>query len=181
METTRFEQRDYRGATIEDLEIKPAISINPTTSITKALDLSFENEFTYLPVIHETNKKLLGVLNVEHLRNNPDLITKNDLKPIVKTFMFWFNNKARTRYEAEQKQGQGSNEPTPLNTKIIIPYGTGSKQYTVLTPFTPLEDLAAFFNTGNFFAIITENDGRFVYGVTTPDDLRKYQKARPKL
>lgn len=181
METTQFTRRDYRGATIEDLNIMPAMSINPTTSITRALEISFENEFTYLPVIHEKNKKLLGVLNVEHLRNNPDLVARNDLNPIVKTFMFWFNNKARVKYEAEQKDGTGSTEPTPVNTKIITPYGNGSKHYTVLTPFTPLEDLAAFFNSGNFFAIITENDGKFVYGVTTPDDLRKYEKARPKL
>lgn len=178
METSQFKHRDYRGATIEDLDIKPAISINPTTSISAALDLSFENEFTYLPVIHEVNKKLLGVLNVEHLRNNPDLITKYE--PIVKTFMFWFSNNVRKRYAAEHEQSKKINT-TPINAKIITPYGTGSKDYTVLTPYTPLEDLAKFFNSGNYFAIITENDGKFVYGVATPDDLIKYEKARPKL
>lgn len=177
METTMFTNRDYRGATVEDLDIKPAISINPMTNIYDALEISYENEFTYLPVIDERNKKLLGVLNVEHLRNNPDLIKSNDLEPIVQTFMFWFNKNARRKYLADKNHKQ----TTPLNTKIVKPVGASSSEYTILSPFSPLEDLAAFFNSGNYFAIITETNGNFVYGVATPDDLRRYEKARPKL
>lgn len=65
-----FSSRDYRGSTIEDLNIPQAISINPSTSLYEAIAVGYENEFTYLPVIHEETKRLLGVINVEDIRNN---------------------------------------------------------------------------------------------------------------
>lgn len=165
-----FTRSDYRGATVEDLDIRPAISINPSTRLDRAMEVAFENEFTYLPVIHETNKRLLGVLHVGAL--NSDTFTNGALKPIAKNHMLWFSQAAR------QKHTDETLKPTPLNTKILRPRG---KQYQVLTPMTPLEQLAAFFNAGNFFAIITNGEGSLVYGVVTPDDLLKYEQARPKL
>lgn len=168
---------DYRGATVEDLDIRPAISINPSTPLDRAIEVSFEHEFTYLPVIHETNKRLLGVLNVEQIKGNAQKLRKSALKPITKNYMLWFNPNARAKYEQEII----TKNTTPLNLKILKPKASKGKSFQVLTPLTPLEGLAQFFNTGNFFAIITNGDGNLVYGVVTPEDLIKYEHSRPRL
>lgn len=168
-----FPKVDYRGATVEDLDIRPAISINPSTSLNRAMEVSFENEFTYLPVIDETHKTLLGVLNVEYLEKN----RLGNVEPITKNYMLWFSQTARERYE----KNFSKKTATPLNSKIIKPTAGKGKHFHVLTPLTPLETLAEFFNAGNFFAIITNGEGNLVYGVVTPEDLTKYEHARPHL
>ncbi|EEQ41701.1 putative cystathionine beta-synthase [Clavispora lusitaniae] len=167
MNPTLFHTVDYRGATVEDLDIRPAISINPGTSIDRAIHVAFENEFSFLPVIHEAHKTLLGVLNVEEAKRAPP-------KDITKNHMLWFSQRARSNYEKESK----THEKTPVNSKIFRP---SSRKYHVLTPLTSLEELAAFFNDGNYFAIITNGDGNLVYGVVTPEDLLKYEHSRPRL
>ncbi|KAI5950526.1 hypothetical protein CANMA_005186 [Candida margitis] len=187
--TTIFTTQDYRGATIEDLNIPLAISTNPTSSIYDAIEIGYEYEFTYLPVIHELNKRLLGVVNLEQFKaNSPssDSPSADSLKePIVFNYMLWFNPSTKRKYEQvilqkNPKGGNGTNgvgNTTP-KTKILKPRG---KRYSVLTPYSPLEDLASFFNRGNYFAIITNDSGNFVYGVVTPQDLSKYEQSRPKL
>ncbi|KAG7663145.1 uncharacterized protein J8A68_003323 [[Candida] subhashii] len=176
-----FHIRDYRGATIEDLNIPPAISVTPSTSLFEAIEIAYENEFTYLPVIHEVNKRLLGVLNVDTL--TIDRIKRSFLKPIVKNYMLWFNQNAREKYQQEHQEGK--QEPgaakRSIKTTILKPKTPKGKRYQILTPLTPLEELAEFFNTGTYFAIITNGQGNFVYGVATPQDLMKYENARPKL
>lgn len=167
---------DYRGAVIEDLDIRPAISINPSTTIDRAIHVSFENEFTFLPVIHEVHKTLLGVLNVEPLKADPAKVKSSTMLPIAKNYMLWFSQRARQNYESEATE---ANTSTPVNSKIFRP--RGSKKFEVLTPLCTLETLAAFFNSGNYFAIITNGDGNLVYGVVTPEDLIKYEHARPRL
>lgn len=171
-----FHVLDYRGATIEDLDIRPAISISPLISLRKAFQVAFENEFTFLPVILNINKRLLGVLNM--LEANPELLKNGNA--LVKDHMLWFSQTAKERY-LKEAENSGSEDKTPLNTKIFKPRPSGGKLYEVLTPMSPLEDLAKFFNSGNYFAIITTGEGNLVYGVVTPEDLSKYEKSRPRL
>lgn len=170
-----FHIRDYKGATIEDLDIRPAISVNPSTTLKKAFQVSFEHEFSYLPVIHETNKRLLGVLNLQKL-NHAEVLKNGDAE-FAKDHMLWFSNKAKERYELGKPALATT---TPLNSKIFKPRPAG-KGYFVLTPMSPLEDLSSFFNSGNYFAIITNGEGNLVYGVVTPEDLTKYEHSRPRL
>lgn len=181
MSVTTFARTDYRGATIEDLDIKPAISINPTTHLLEALEISYENEFTYLPVIHEESRKLLGVLNVEEIKKSLETYKKSTLKPEVRYFMLWFHQGVREKYERASSTRSTTPEKTPINSTIMKPGSSSGKRYQILTPLTSLEDLATFFNSGEFFAIVTNPEGNFVYGVATPDDLKKYEKSRPKL
>lgn len=181
-EVVLFHIRDYRGATVEDLDIRPAISINPLMGIQDALEIAFENEFTYLPVIHEENKRLLGILNVEDLKKDSSKVSRSFLKPIVKNYMFWFHRIAKERYEKEHDANSTTTSTTTsattVKTKMLKPR---NKKYNVITPLTPLEELAAFFNKGVYFAIITNAEENFVYGVATPEDLIKYENSRPKL
>jgi hypothetical protein len=58
------------------------------------------------------------------------------------------------------------------------------KKYQVITMATPLEDLEAFFEgygTGQKqeFAVITDERRRFVLGVATACDLKKFVERRP--
>ena len=140
-----FQTRDYRGATIEDLNIPLAVSINPTTSIYEAIGIAFENEFTYLPVIHERTKRLLGVINIGELKSNGNKL-KEVYLPIVKSYMIWFNQSAKRKYEQENKKVLSSNRTAPKTT-ILKPRG---KRYEVLTPMTPLE-VGRIFQPGKLF------------------------------
>ena len=170
--TPIFTTRDYRGATVEDLNIPQAISTNPTSSIYDAIEIGYEYDFTYLPVIHEVNRRLLGVVNLEQFKTlSPD-------KQPVFNYMLWFNPSTKRKYEQDILHKSDMSKTTPPKTKILKPRG---KRYSVLTPYSPLEDLASFFNRGNYFAIITNDLGSFVYGVVTPEDLIKFEKSRPKL
>lgn len=171
-----FRLRDYRGATVEDLDFKPAISVNPLTSINEALEIAFENEFTYLPVIDENNRKLLGVLNVDDIKSQHE---RSFLKPVVKNYMYWFHQKSRENYE-KRTQNSPQIKKTSINTSIKRP-GSKAKRFDIITPMTPLEELASFFNEGYYFAIVTNGAGSIVYGVLTPEDLRKYENSRPRL
>lgn len=179
MSPVLFKQRDYRGATVEDLDIKPAISINPSTLLDEALEISFEHEFSYLPVINESNKKLLGIFDVESVKNNKQ---HHPNQPTVSSTMLWFNQKARENYlkQMDAQQNQGTKLKTAPNSTIKKPQSKG-KGYYIITPDTALEQLAEFFNSGVYFALITNGEGTIVYGVATPEDLEKFEKARPKL
>lgn len=60
------------------------------------------------------------------------------------------------------------------------------KAYRVITMETPLEELEAFFRAGvvegpwvQEFAVITDENRRFVLGVATVPDLEEFVKRRP--
>jgi hypothetical protein len=60
------------------------------------------------------------------------------------------------------------------------------RTYTVITMQTPLEELEGFFRGGvsegpwkEDFAVITDNNRRFVLGVATVSDLEEFVKRRP--
>ena len=117
------------------------------------------------------------MINIGELKSNGNKLKRSILAPIVKSYMIWFNQSAKRKYEQENKKVLSSNRTAPKTT-ILKPRG---KRYEVLTPMTPLEKLAEFFNLGNYFAIVTNGHGDFVYGVVTPQDLMKYEQSRPKL
>lgn len=59
-------------------------------------------------------------------------------------------------------------------------------KYTTITPYTPLEELAKFFR-GEFsgekqdFAVVTDENRKFVIGVVTDTDLAEFEKRRPSV
>lgn len=62
------------------------------------------------------------------------------------------------------------------------------KKYEVITMETPLEDLERFFFGGagsqggkpqRWFAVVTDEERRFVLGVATVDDLERFVERRP--
>lgn len=77
---------DYRGAVVEDLDLLPALSVYPDTTLQDALDKSFEHNFSYLPVLSH-HRRLLGYLTAEQLQSNPNT------QDAVKNHYFRFKGK----------------------------------------------------------------------------------------
>ncbi|KAH7326533.1 hypothetical protein B0I35DRAFT_475169 [Stachybotrys elegans] len=143
----------YRGATVEDLDPPAALSLNPSDAISLALLSAFERDYTHLTVVDSETRALLGYISIPHLQA---LIDGGKVKPEdpLKAAMTRFQRKGRT--------------------------------YTVITMQTPLEELEGFFRGGvpegpwkEDFAVITDNNRRFVLGVATVSDLEEFVKRRP--
>ncbi|KAI5847361.1 hypothetical protein DFP73DRAFT_545008 [Morchella snyderi] len=58
----------YRGATVEDLDLPPALSITPTTPIATALAMCYDRDYSQLTVVSPTTRALLGYLSVPRLK-----------------------------------------------------------------------------------------------------------------
>ncbi|CDH58000.1 cystathionine beta-synthase [Lichtheimia corymbifera JMRC:FSU:9682] len=62
----------YRAASVEDLQLPAAVTIPPTATVSYALDLMLEREFSQLPVIRTDNKKLVGYVSLTTLQERLD-------------------------------------------------------------------------------------------------------------
>ncbi|KAG8526977.1 uncharacterized protein KY384_008406 [Bacidia gigantensis] len=142
----------YRGATVEDLDPPSALSVRPTDSISIALRSAYERDYTHLTVVSEDTRALLGYLSIPRLKQ---LLKDGSVKEsdVVQQAMHKFNRKG--------------------------------KVYQVITMNTPLEELETFFDRGNDengagdFAVVTDENRRFVLGVATKGDLEEFVKRRP--
>lgn len=143
----------YRGATVEDLDPPAALSLNPSDAISLALLSAFEREYTHLTIVDSETRALLGYISIPHLQAQLD---SGNVKPDDPL------SAAMTRF---QRKGQ---------------------RYQVITMETPLEQLESFFRGGEEesswkqeFAVITDENRRFVLGVATAQDLEEFVKRRP--
>lgn len=60
----------YRGSTVEDLQLSPAVSVPTTATIGAALQVAFDHDYEQLPVLSSTNgnRKLLGYIDVKKIK-----------------------------------------------------------------------------------------------------------------
>ncbi|KAM0514659.1 hypothetical protein ACHAPE_006655 [Trichoderma viride] len=143
----------YRGATVEDLDPPAALSLNPSDAINIAMLSAFEREYTHLTIVDSETRALLGYIAIPHLQS---LLEAGRVKPSDPV------SAAMTRF---QRKG---------------------RKYQVITLQTPLEELEGFFR-GNVsggpwkeeFAVVTDENRRFVLGVATVQDLEEFVKRRP--
>ena len=142
----------YRGATVEDLDPPAALSLTPSDSISLALLSAFERDYTHLTVVDSTTRALLGYISIPQLQA---LLEQGKVKP---------EDEVRTAMVRFRRRGA---------------------QYRVITMDTPLEELDAFFagaatnGQKQDFAVITDDNRRFVLGVATVQDLEEFAKRRP--
>ncbi|KAM4059477.1 cystathionine beta-synthase [Hirsutella rhossiliensis] len=143
----------YRGATVEDLDPPAALSLNPSDSISVALLAAFERDYTHLTVVAADTRALVGYISIPHLQALLDAHRVQPQDPL---------SAAMTRF---QRRGRA---------------------YRVITMDTPLEELEDFFRAGvpdgpwkQEFAVITDDNRRFVLGVATVQDLEEFVKRRP--
>ncbi|KAF4510562.1 hypothetical protein G6O67_002439 [Ophiocordyceps sinensis] len=143
----------YRGATVQDLEPPAALSLNPSDAISAALLAAFERDYTHLTVVAADTRALVGYISIPHLQALLDAGRVQPRDPLAA---------AMTRF---QRRGRA---------------------YRVITMDTTLEELEDFFRAGvpdgpwkQEFAVITDDNRRFVLGVATVQDLEEFIKRRP--
>ncbi|KAL7273673.1 hypothetical protein RUND412_003445 [Rhizina undulata] len=141
----------FRGATVEDLDLAPALSIIPSAHISTALAMSYDRDYSQLTVVSPTTRSLLGYLDVDKIKallSRPESkVSEND--PV---------SKVMNRFDRKRE----------VNV------------YKVITPDTPLEELEEFLKKEEF-AVVTDERRRFVLGVATRGDLIEFAKRRPDL
>ena len=137
---------------MEDLEPPSALSIGPTDSVSHAIMCGYERDYTHLTVISKEDRALLGYLSIPRLRHLLESHQVNENEPV---------EKAMQRFRRK------------------------GKVYKVITMETPLEELDVFFeggedgNSPQEFAVITDEDRKFVLGVATKTDLEEFVRRRP--
>lgn len=137
---------------MQDLEPPAALSLNPSDPVSLALVSAFERDYTHLTVVDGGTRALLGYVSIPALQAQLDGGRVAPADPV---------GRAMARF---QRKGRA---------------------YRVITMATPLEELEAFFEdtsaTGqkHDFAVVTDEDRRFVLGVATRDDLMEFVKRRP--
>lgn len=121
---------------------------------------AFERDYTHLTIVDGETRALLGYISIPHLQRLLDSGTVKPEDPLSAA-MVRFQRKGRT--------------------------------YKVITMETPLEELEAFFRGSvdgqadaaanqkwaEEFAVITDENRRFVLGVATVQDLEEFVKRRP--
>ncbi|KAI0428972.1 hypothetical protein F5Y09DRAFT_311671 [Xylaria sp. FL1042] len=143
----------YRGATVQDLEPPAALSLNPNDPISLALVSAFEREYTHLTIVDSETRGLVGYIAIPSLQAQLD---------------------------------SGAVKPEDPLSRAMVRFQRKGRRYTIITPDTPLEKLEAFFEgVGDShgqkqeFAVVTDEDRRFVLGVATKADLEEFVKRRP--
>ncbi|KAJ5289159.1 cystathionine beta-synthase (beta-thionase) [Penicillium angulare] len=145
----------YRGATIEDLDPPPALSVSPNSPVSAALMAAYERDYTHLTVI-SAQRSLLGYLSIPRLKELIHNGTVKESDP-VSTAMQRFNRK-RGIYKVITME-------TPLEElEQFFHSETGPNG-------DPREKHA--------FAVVTDAGRKFVLGVATKGDLEEFVKRRP--
>lgn len=139
-------------ATVEDLDPPPALSTNPTDSISSALMNAYERDYTHLTVISVDTRALLGYLNIPRL------------KELLKSGAVQDTDHVEKAMQKFRRKG---------NVYKVI---------TMDTPLEELESFFAGGVDGSGaqdFAVVTDGSRRFVLGVATKGDLEEFVKRRP--
>ncbi|CDR87192.1 related to TAF10-TFIID and SAGA subunit [Sporisorium scitamineum] len=142
----------YRGATVEDLQVPPAISVPRSTSISSALRVALDHDYSQLPLVSDKNRKLLGYVQKDRLEEQ---VKSGNGDKTVATIMTKFSSGASASSSS----------------------ATAAATYTVITPDTGLAELEVFLQSQPF-AFITDPGRAFVLGVATQEDLSKYVSRR---
>ncbi|ETS62766.1 hypothetical protein PaG_02508 [Moesziomyces aphidis] len=142
----------YRGATVEDLQVPPAISVPRSTSIASALGVALDHDYSQLPLVSDKNRKLLGYVQKHRLEEQ---LKEGNSDKTVASIM--------TKFSSGPAASASSSAPAAT--------------YTVITPDTGLAELEVFLQSQPF-AFITDPGRAFVLGVATQEDLSKYVSRR---
>ncbi|KAL1986725.1 hypothetical protein VTN96DRAFT_5930 [Rasamsonia emersonii] len=150
----------YRGATVEDLDPPPALSVSPNDSILSAQLAAYERDYTHLTVISSKTRALIGYLNIPRLK---ELLREGKVKESdpVRAAMQRFNRKPGNIYHVITMA-------TPLEELERFFKGE----------IGPREGYAAR-REKQEFAIVTDAARKFVLGVVTQQDLEEFVKRRP--
>jgi len=143
----------YRGAVVEDLDPPPALSVTPLTPISSALMSAYERDFSHLTVIDQSNRALLGYLNIDSLKAQ---LKRGEVRGTDGV------QKAMSRFRRRREIYKVITMDTPLEELEAFFEGEGSGEAG-----------------GRDFAVVTDASRRFVLGVATKPDLEEFVRRRP--
>ncbi|CAG8544563.1 465_t:CDS:2 [Diversispora eburnea] len=160
----------YRAASVEDLQLPAAVTVLPNSTLSYAIELMLEREFSQLPVV-DTNRKLLGYVSLASLQNHIN-VGDATLSEKIEKWVFRFRSRDDTNESNSNNVNGNNNENNKKNV------GRKSRQkYQLITPDTPLTELAKFFEKHSF-AVVTDFKRKFVLGVVTKIDLMTFINRR---
>ncbi|EHY54246.1 hypothetical protein HRR83_008180 [Exophiala dermatitidis] len=145
----------YRGATVADLDLPPALSTSPSTSLAEAMLSASSHDYSHLTVLSENTRSLLGYLPISKLKH---LFETRQLQPSDPV------SKAMVKF---QRRGAKKYQVITMDTELwelegffenVGPLATGEPQD---------------------FAVVTDGSRKFVLGVVTRGDLEEFVKRRP--
>lgn len=147
----------YRGAVVEDLQLPPAVAVPRNATVSAALSVAHDHDYSQLPLVSTTDRKLLGYVDVALLSQrlaDGSLIGSDP----VDSAMIRFAN-------ATNASATGAGSSRSRNT------------YTIIDPNTGLGELEVFLHH-HPFALVTDPSRSFVLAVATRDDLNKFVARR---
>jgi CBS domain-containing protein len=145
----------YRGATVADLDLPPALSTSPDTSVDAALLSASSHDYSHLTVLSPTTRALRGYLPIPRLRTLLETHQLQPSDPVSKAMVRFQRDRGRVykvvTMETELWEVEGFFEG-------IGDLGNGEKQD---------------------FAVVTDAGRKFVLGVVTRGDLEEFVRRRP--
>ncbi|SCV74423.1 BQ2448_8062 [Microbotryum intermedium] len=175
----------YRGAVVEDLQLSPALVLSSDTTVNVALQMAFEREFSIIPISHPSTRRLQGWLSAQALQSQvaSGLISdRSTLASVLERPTSTMTMGEDTTPTASDTSATSSATTRSAGAPAAVTKFRKEGDYQVITPNTPLEELEAFFTqaqTRNItFALVTDQERKFVLGVVTPDDLLKFISRR---
>ncbi|KAJ1965632.1 hypothetical protein GGI12_000628 [Dipsacomyces acuminosporus] len=163
LQRTQLDQ--YRAASIEDLQLPAAVTVSENDSMAVAINLMLENDFSQVPVTGQ-GRKLIGYLTLSAAQALLENGTAQHNMP-VKKFMLRFAGRPSV---SDTRSSNSSNNTNNTNNTHNGNATISRKSYWLITPETPLSELAKFFEVHSV-AFVTDASRKFCLGIATKQDL----------
>ncbi|KAL1935584.1 hypothetical protein VTP01DRAFT_4724 [Rhizomucor pusillus] len=89
----------YRAASVEDLQLPAAVTIPPSATVSHAIDIMLEREYSQLPVIRTDNRKLVGYVSLASLQDRLEHGSVNLVDPVEKCMFSFRKAGGATKYQ----------------------------------------------------------------------------------
>ncbi|KAK0550814.1 hypothetical protein OC846_002350 [Tilletia horrida] len=157
----------YRGAVVEDMQLPPAVAVPRTATVSAALNVAHDHDYSQLPLVSTTDRKLLGYVDVAVLRKRLSEGTLIGSDPV---------DSAMIRFGAGAGSSSSNNNNASQSASSSSRAGSRNT-YTIIDPNTGLGELEVFLQS-HPFALVTDPSRSFVLAVATRDDLDKFVARR---
>lgn len=88
----------YRGAVVEDLQLPPAFSLPENEPIALAIELAYDRDFSYIPVLTVKGRKPVGYIDVAALKSEWQAGRVNPTDPVSTAMTAKFKRSATEKY-----------------------------------------------------------------------------------
>ncbi|KAJ8701379.1 hypothetical protein PTI98_000173 [Pleurotus ostreatus] len=151
---------------LQDLQLPPAFALPYQESISRAIELAYERDFSHIPVL-DKNRRPLGYVDVARLKEKWEA-GQADPSSKVLQYMTKFKRTPAEPYTLVTPLSPLEDLEAFLRDNIFaLEYHTHHHQPQLTNE-----------NTEYFCAVVTDNDRKFVLAVATAADLETFVKRR---